>query len=120
MFASMAVVYILIKAAFLAGLIKAAVSSEDMGRRPLLLAAVYTLGIGALSFVFFNPEVLSSLHMPWPDRVIGSVAVDGRVFWLGTTFLITALYFWLLARFENAGMLWWSILLGGVLLIIWW
>ena len=108
MFAPIALFYLLIKGAFLAGLIKAFTSNDSLMSKPIMFAGIYTLGIAGLSYIYLNPSMLREMGLAMQDRQI----------WLGSTFVLSALYFWLLAKFENAGALWWAILLLGLGLVI--
>ncbi|WP_152052559.1 hypothetical protein [Tautonia marina] len=108
MLTSVAIFYLVIKGAFLAALVKAFTSSDSLMEKPIMMAVIYTLGIAGLSYVYLNPSMLREMGISWEDRRI----------WLGTTFLLAALYFWLLAKFENAGALWWAILMLGLGLVI--
>lgn len=108
MLAPVVLFYLVIKGAFLAGIIKAFTNSDSLMARPIMMAALYTLGVAGLSFVYLNPSVLREMGMAMEDRRV----------WLGTTFLLASVYFWLLARFEDSGALWWAILLLGLGLVI--
>jgi hypothetical protein len=100
--------YLVIKGAFLAGIIKAFSTNDSLMAKPIMMAAIYTLGVAGLSFVYLNPSMLREMGIVWEDRKV----------WLGTTFLLAAVYFWLLSKFEDAGALWWMILLLGLGLVI--
>jgi hypothetical protein len=105
---AIAVIYLVFKGAFLAGLIKAFTSNDSLSRKPIMIAGIYTAGVAALSYIYFNPAMLRSMNVAMADRRV----------WLFTTFLLASLYFWLLAKFEDAGALWWAILILGLGLLI--
>ena len=107
MFESIAIVYLIVKGAFFAGLVKAFTFAPST-KKAIAFGILYTLGVGGLSFVYFNPEMLQLMGITW----------DTRQKWLTWTFCLSTLYFWLLARFDDAGFLWWLILASGVGLVI--
>lgn len=88
-----------VKFAFFLGLVRSAVRFEPLGERPVTLAALYTAGVAFLSWYLVVDR------LAW-----------GR--WLAITFVLATIYFWLLNRFEDAGLLWWLILIAGVGLVL--
>lgn len=116
MFYSMASVYLLIKFVFFFGLVRASVKHEVLRERWLLLGVVYAVGVAFLSYVF----LVSWQEFPWPlwqRRVAARVGVSPWLCWVGETFLLAALYFRLMERFDEGVLFWTLILLG--LLVVW-
>jgi hypothetical protein len=69
----------------------------------VFLGVVYTLGIAFLSYVF----LLS--YQPAPDYRAWQI-------WLAKTLVLATLYFWLMAKFDE-GVIFWTLLLLGILLV---
>lgn len=107
MFVPIAIVYIVIKGAFFASLVKAFTLGPST-RKAVVFGLLYTAGVGGLSYIYFNPEMLRAMGVVW----------ETRQKWLLWTFGLSTLYFALLAWFEDAGILWWIILVAGVGLVI--
>ena len=53
----------------------------------------------------------------WQVRVARTVGIYTWQSWLGETFLLSTLYFWLMAKFDE-GVIFWTLLLLG-LLVVW-
>jgi len=89
----------MIKLCLLVSLVRLAVQYDPLGERPLFLAGFYTAGAW-----FFN--LMMPLDRPyWP-------------LWLVAGLLLAWLYFRLLALLEDAGLLWWLVMLAGLPLIV--
>lgn len=116
MFFSMAITYLFIKFIFFYGLVRAQVKYEPLRKHWLFLATLYAAGIALLSYVF----LVGWQSFPWPAwqlRVAERVGVSPWLCWLGETLVLAALYFRLLDRFDE-GVLFWTLLLLG-LLVVW-
>lgn len=107
MFAPIAIVYIVIKGAFFAGLVKAFTLSPSI-KKAIVFGVIWTAGVGALSYIYFNADLLRAMGISW----------DTRQKWLMWNLGISTLYFALLSWFEDAGFFWWIILVAGVCLVI--
>ena len=92
--------YLFVKFAFLFGLVRAAVRFEPLQERPFFMAALFTGGIAFLSVMMLG--INDWRRWEW---------------WLARSFFLSWLYFWLLGRFEDAGLLWWVVLLAGLGLV---
>jgi hypothetical protein len=92
--------YLAVKFFFLFGLVRASVKFEPLQERPILLAALYTAGIAFLSWAFLLNQMAT---IPWRQWEL----------WLAKSFGLAWLYFWLLGRLEDAGVVWWIVLLAG-------
>jgi len=107
MFPAIAIVYIVIKGAFFAGLVKAFSLSPSI-RKAIVFGILWTAGVAALSTVYFNPDMLEAMGLSW----------DTRRTWLAWNLGLSTLYFTLLAWFEDSGSFWWVIRVAGVGLVI--
>jgi hypothetical protein len=82
----------------------------------LFLGILYTAGVAFLSFVFLvSWQNLS--WAPWQMQVAETVGVSPWIAWLGETLLLSTLYFWLMAKFDE-GVIFWTLLLLGILLVL--
>lgn len=116
MFYSLASVYIFMKLMFLYGLVRTQVKYEPMKEHWLFLAILYTSGIAFLSYVFiFSWQPI--VWPPWQMRIAQSVGISPFLAWVGETLLLSALYFRLLAKFDESVMFWVLIFLG--LFLVW-
>jgi hypothetical protein len=115
MFYYVAGYYLAMKAAFLFGLVRIQVKFETMKDHWLFLGVLYTLGVAFLSFVFLT----SWQEFPWPAwqrRVAAVIGLSPWQSWLAQTFVLSTLYFWLMAKFDE-GVIFWTLLLLGILLV---
>jgi hypothetical protein len=105
MFLSMSInlYYFGLKTVFFYMLVYSFIKFENLQRHWLFLSLLYTAGVAFLSFVF--------LLAPGIARYWGSM--NYWWIWLGQTLVIAAVYFKLLARFDE-GILFWLILMAGV------
>ena len=81
----------------------------------LFLGILYTAGMAFLSYVF----LLSWQKFPWASWQLQVARNFGILPWqayLGEIFLLSTLYFWLMAKFDE-GVIFWTLLLLGVLLV---
>jgi hypothetical protein len=103
MFVSVILYYYLMKAVFLFSLVRILVKFETMKDHWLFLGILYTAGITFLSYVFLmapqdNPD--------WRSWQI----------WLAKFLGLSTLYFYLLSKFDE-GVIFWTVLLLGMLLV---
>ena len=97
--AAFTVYYFAMKVVFFTSLLRSFVKFEPLQKHSLFLAGLYTGAVAFLSWIFL-PQWRSS---------IGPRAWE---IWLGQTFLMTAVYFWLLRRFDE-GLLFWLLVVAG-------
>src|SRR5262245_55716768 len=91
--------YYVIKALFFFSLLRVFLKFDPLKDHYLFMAVLYTAGLTILYWVYF---------VSW--RQSADWQVTGV--WLGKTLALSALYFWLLARFDE-GVLFWTLLLAG-------
>ena len=98
-------VYYALKGFFLLSLARSYVVYDVLQKQWLVFPIVYAIALGLLSWVFIlgmNPQI----------------PADVWKIWLAQSFGLAVLYFYLLKTFEE-GMLFWIVLLGGWLGLIW-
>lgn len=100
---SLIVFYAFLKAGFLYSLIRVQVKFEPMKDHFILFAVMYTAAVAFLSYVFFVAPQENPNWRAWE-------------IWLGKIFGIYLLYFWLLSKYDE-GVIFWTLLLVGVLLV---
>lgn len=100
----MALYYFFIKILFFFGLVRAQIKHDPLKKHYLFLGTTYTLGVAFLYYVFF---------LSWQD------SIDWRPvqIWIGITYGLSVLYFYLLYTFEE-GVIFWTLLLLGVPLVL--
>jgi hypothetical protein len=89
----MILMYYAIKVMAFASILKSLVTFESLQKRKFALALFYTVLVGFLSYVFFILPSQQAPYWLWKH-------------WLIANFLLTALYFWLIVRFEDSGLFW--------------
>ncbi len=97
---SFKIVYFALKFGFFLALVRSFVTYEALHKHFLALSVLYTVVVAGLSYAFL---------LSWQPVV--DWAAWGK--WLGLTLLISSVYFWLLARYED-GVIFWILLLAGV------
>jgi hypothetical protein len=108
--------YFFIKLVFFFGLVRTQMKYDLMKDHWLVLGMLYTGGVAFLSFVFLvSWRDLS--WAPWQVRVAETLGVSPWAAWLGETFLLSTLYFRLMARFDE-GVIFWTLLLLGIPLVL--
>lgn len=105
MFYSLAALYLFLKIGFLYSLVRVQVQYDAMKEHSLFLGVLFTSAMAFLSYVF----LLS--YQPTPNFRAWQI-------WLGQTLVLSTLYFWLLAKFDE-GVVFWTLLLLGILLVYW-
>lgn len=97
--------YLGLKGLLIIALSRAIAMYEDFQKHWIFFSLLYTAGVGALSWVFvlsMNPQI--------PD--------EAWQHWLVKTFLVAAIYFKLLSRFDQ-GIMFWLIFPLGVVGLLW-
>jgi hypothetical protein len=116
MFSTLATYYLFMKITFFFSLVRIQLKFDTMKDHWLFLGILYTGGVAFLSFVFIV-SWQAFFWPPWVTRVAGTVGVSPWIAWLGETFLLSTLYFWLMAKFDE-GVICWTLLLLGILLVM--
>jgi hypothetical protein len=115
MFYYVAGYYLAMKAFFFFSLVRIQVKFETMKDHWLFLGVLYTAGVAFLSYVF----LMSWQEFPWPDfqvRIARRFGITPWQAWLGETLALSTLYFKLMAKFDE-GVIFWTLLLLGILLV---
>jgi hypothetical protein len=112
------VYYFFIKLVFFYGLVRSQVRYDLVRDHYLFLAILYTAGVAFLSLAF----LVSWGGQDFPDRMLEirlsqMTGMTKWKVWLGVTLLISTIYFKLLARFDE-GVIFWTLLLLGVLVVL--
>jgi len=95
--------YFGLKAVFFYGLVHSFVKFDPLQKHWIFLSVLYTAGVAFLSYVFLIGPGIAQYWGSWRLWEI----------WLGETVVIAAVYFKLLARFDE-GILFWLLLMAGV------
>ena len=107
--------YLAMKAFFFFSLVRIQVRFDTMKDHWLFLGVLYTSGVAFLSYVF----LFSWQDFNWANWQLGLAAQIGispyQVF-LVETLLLSTLYFWLMAKFDE-GVIFWTLLLLGILVV---
>jgi hypothetical protein len=108
--------YFFIKIVFFFSLVRAQIKSDLIRDHYFFLAILYTGAVAFLSYVFIvswqNPN-----WAPWVVQPALSLGITPWQAWLGQTFLLSTLYFWLMAKFDE-GVIFWTLLLLGLLVVL--
>ncbi len=104
LFPLISVYYIGLKAVFFYGLVHSYVKFEPLQKHWIFMSVLYTAGAAFLSYVFLMAPGL--LQVTWQDWGI----------WLGKSAILVAVYFKLLARFDE-GILFWLLLVAGAYVV---
>ena len=108
--------YFFMKVSFFYSLVRIQVKFDTMKDHWLFLGILYTLGVAFLSFVF----LFSWQDFQWSElyrRIAGNFGITPLQFFLGGTLVISTVYFWLMAKFDE-GVVFWTLLLLG-LVVVW-
>jgi hypothetical protein len=116
MLASILSYYFFIKIVFFFSLVRAQIKSDLIKEHYLFLAILYTGAVAFLSFVFIV-SWQDPAYPPWQMQVARTVGVSPWQAWLGETFLLSTLYFRLMAKFDE-GVIFWTLLLLGLLVVL--
>ncbi len=104
--------FFFMKIVFFFSLVRSQVKFDTLKDHWLFLGILYTAGVAFLSFVF----LVSWLDLPWGPwqrQVAEALGVSPWLAWLGETFLLSTLYFKLMAKFDE-GVIFWTLLLLGI------
>jgi hypothetical protein len=104
--------YFFIKIIFFFSLVRSQIKFDALKDHWLFLGLLYTAGIAFLSYAF----IANLPNFPWAQwqvRVAQSVGVSPWLAWVGETFLLSTLYFKLMAKFDE-GVIFWTLLLLGI------
>ena len=115
MFFYMACYCLAIRLFFFYTLVRAQVKSDTMKDHWLFLGVLYTAASGFLNYVFIQ----SWQTIPWANwqvQVAQNFGVTPWQAYLGETFLLYTLYYWLMAKFDE-GVIFWTLLLLGIPLV---
>jgi hypothetical protein len=116
MFYSLASYYLFLKAVFFFSLVRIQVKFDTMKEHWLFLGILYTAGVAFLSYVF----LFSWQKFPWAEwqlRAARGLGIAPEQAFVAETFVLSTLYFWLMAKFDE-GVIFWTLLLLG-LLVVW-
>jgi hypothetical protein len=116
MFYYLASYYLFLKAVFFFSLVRIQVRFDTMKEHWLFLGILYTAGVAFLSYIFlFNlPQRFD--WADWQLSVARNVGISPEQAFVAETFLLSTLYFWLMAKFDE-GVIFWTLLLLGVLVV---
>jgi hypothetical protein len=115
MFYYLAGYYLAMKAVFFFSLVRIQVKFETMKDHWLFLGILYTSGVAFLSYVF----LISWQDFPWSTlqrNIAARIGISPWQSFLVQTLLLSTLYFWLMAKFDE-GVIFWTLLLLGILLV---
>jgi hypothetical protein len=90
--------YVFLKLFFVYGLVRVFLKFDVLQDHVLLMAILYTVGIGFLSWVYFN----------WRPNF----RLDNWELWLARTGILAWIYFWLLSKYGEGIMLYILLLAG--------
>jgi hypothetical protein len=99
--------YFGLKAVFFYMLVHSYVKFDVLEKHWFFLSVLYTAGVAFLTYVFLIAPGVGQYWANWTAWFI----------WLGETLVITAVYFKLLARFDE-GILFWLLLMAGVFVVL--
>jgi hypothetical protein len=116
MFSAFATIYLFIKLVFFFSLVRIQVKSDAMKDHFLFLGILYTAGIAVISYVYLMGWQ-DFQWPPWQYRIAATLGVTPRIAWLGESLVLSTLYFWLMARFDE-GVIFWTLLLLGVPFVV--
>jgi hypothetical protein len=109
---SVLIYYYFIKIVFFFSLVRSQIKFDTLKDHWLFLGILYTLAVAFLSYVF----LVSWMPLNWASwqlQVAQKLGVSPWLAWLGETFLLSTLYFKLMARFDE-GVIFWTLLLLGI------
>jgi hypothetical protein len=118
MLIGISIYYFFIKIVFFFSLVRAQIKSDLLRDHFLFLAIVYTAAVAFLSYAF----IVSWKGQNFPERylefrVSQGAGVTPWVAWLGMTLILSAVYFKLMAKFDE-GVVFWTLLLLGMVVVL--
>jgi hypothetical protein len=117
MFVSVGIYYYFIKTVFFFSLVRSQIKFDTLKDHWLFLGILYTAAVTFLSYVFIVSWQPNLPWSPWQVQVAQAVGVSPWQAWLGETFLLSTLYFKLMAKFDE-GVIFWTLLLLGIPLVM--
>jgi hypothetical protein len=118
MAASILSYYFFIKFVFFFALVRAQIKSDLIKDHYLFLGIFYTAAVAFLSFALIKSwEILTWANWNWQIRLAQGLGISNWQCWLGQTFLLSTLYFWLMAKFDE-GVIFWTLLLLGLPVVL--
>ena len=106
MFYSIASYYMFMKIVWFFSLVRSQIKFDTLTDHWLFLGILYTAGITFLSYVFIMAPQTPPIY-PWRNWEI----------WLAQTLVLSIIYFWLMAKFVEGGVIFWTLLLLGIALV---
>jgi hypothetical protein len=116
MFYYMATYCLAIRLVFFYSLVRIQIKYDTMKDHWLFLGVLFTTATGFLTYVF----IWSWQEITWATWQVKIAKNFGVLPWqayLGEVFLLSTLYFWLMAKFDE-GVIFWTLLLLGVPLVV--
>ncbi len=118
MIVGVSIYYFFIKIVFFFALVRAQIMSDLLRSHYLFLSIVYTAAVTFLSWIF----IVSWTGQTYFEgyfliRVARTVGTSPWVAWLGITLILSAVYFKLMARFDE-GILFWILLVLGIPVVL--
>ena len=118
MFASVLSYYFFIKFVFFFALVRAQIVSDLIKEHYLFLGITYTAAVGFLSFTLIKSwQDLAWANWAWQIQLAKTLGISNWQCWLVQTFCLSTLYYWLMAKFDE-GVIFWTLLLLGVLVVL--
>jgi hypothetical protein len=114
-FSSIAAGYLFMKLVYLYSLVRIQVRHDPMRDRWMFLGSLYTAGVAFLSYVLIV-SWQTIPWAPWQRRIAWTLGVSPWLAWVLETLLISALYFRLMAKFDE-GVIFWVLLLLGLVVV---
>jgi hypothetical protein len=109
--------YLFIKAVFFFSLVRAQVKFDTLKDHWLFLGILYTGGVAFLSYVFLMSWMGDSFQWGWWYlQWAGVLGITPWQAFLVHTFVLSTLYFKLMAKFDE-GVIFWTLLLLGIPLV---
>jgi hypothetical protein len=116
---TIAIYYYFIKIVFFFALVRAQIKSDLLREHVLFLGVVYTAAVAFLSYAFLvswqGQDIVPGRY--WEFQLSKTLGVTQWVAWLGETLLLSTVYFKLMAKFDE-GVIFWTLLLLGILVVL--
>ncbi len=113
------VYYFFIKITFFFALVRAQIKADLLKDHFLFLGALYTAAVAFLSYAFLVAPQGQDIvpGRAWELQLSQMTGLTQWKVWLIETFLLSALYFKLMARFDE-GVIFWTLLVLGILVAL--
>ncbi|MDX2035791.1 MAG: hypothetical protein SFX72_04010 [Isosphaeraceae bacterium] len=105
--------YFFLKIVLFFGIVKSLSQFDFLHKYLLLLSGFYTAAVALLSWIF----IFGWQQKQWPSwqvAIAERIGVTPWQSWVGQTFLISSLYFWLMVKFEETSFFWVLLIFGVV------